>query len=157
MIIAITRADGGVSIMRTNSDLDDYGQQVRDDLVAFELSRWQQSSPGQYVSHREIAASDLPSDRTYRNAWTDDGKTVTHDMVKARSLHRDLMRAARIPRFAVLDVAYLRADEKGDADGKAAVAAQRQALRDVTAIAAIDSAQTLEELAQVWPDVLRAG
>lgn len=68
------------------------------------------------------------------------------DMNKARDIHRGALRAAREPILAELDVAYQRADEMGDTAAKAAIAKEKQRLRDVTNDPRIDSAQTPEEL-----------
>ena len=74
---------------------------------------------------------------------------ITINMVKAREIHRTLIRAARAPLMAALDVEYQRADERGDADAKASVAARKQALRDAPADPRIEAAQTIKELRDV--------
>lgn len=76
---------------------------------------------------------------------------ITIDMHRARDIHRDRIRAARATALAALDVAYQRADEQGDAAAKAAIAAQKQALRDAPADPRIDAASTVEALGAVWP------
>jgi hypothetical protein len=57
----IKRADGGVSIVTLVGDAD------LDEVLA----KWQSAHPGEYVSHREMEDSAIPTDRTYREAWTD--------------------------------------------------------------------------------------
>lgn len=81
--------------------------------------------------------------------------TITINMGRAREIHGDRLRALRAPILAQLDVEYQRADEKGDAAGKKAVAVRKQALRDVTADPAIDTATTPEALAAVMPAALK--
>jgi Iap family predicted aminopeptidase len=80
---------------------------------------------------------------------------ITLNMAKAREIQRDRIRALREPLFADLDVAYQRADENGDAEAKAAIAARKQALRDATKDPAIDAAKTPEELKAAIPDALK--
>jgi hypothetical protein len=80
---------------------------------------------------------------------------VTVDMSKARKIQRNRIRVARAPALAELDIAYQRADEQGDAEAKAAVVAQKQALRDAPEDPAIDAAKTPEELAAVMPEILK--
>jgi hypothetical protein len=80
---------------------------------------------------------------------------IAINMAKAREIQRDRIRALREPLFADLDVAYQRADEIGDAEAKAAIAARKQALRDATKDPAIDAAKTPEELKAAIPDVLK--
>lgn len=78
--------------------------------------------------------------------------SITIDMAKARDIHRDRMRQARTPKLAALDVAFQRAHEMSN--DTAAIVAQKQALRDVTADPAIEAAQTPDELKMVWPEIL---
>lgn len=80
---------------------------------------------------------------------------ITVDMAKARDIQRDRIREMRAPVLAELDIAYQRADEQGDAEAKADIAARKQALRDATKDPAIDAAKTPEELKAVIPDALK--
>lgn len=102
----------------------------------------------------------IPSERTYRQAWTLDvgTGTIRHNMPKAREIHKDLLRRRRAPLLAALDTAYLVADEKGSAGNaeKARIAGQKQVLRDMTADPAIEAAATIDALMQVWPSALGA-
>ena len=107
------------------------------------------------INPQFVEASVLPQDRTFRNAWKQNGSLVEHDMVKARDIHRDTLRSLRKPKLEVLDMAYLRADELGDVAEKARIAAKKQALRDVTDDQRIEAAQTPEQLKAVLPDVLK--
>lgn len=98
-----------------------------------------------------VETDDIPTDRTFRNAWKQDGRKIIHDMDKCREIHRDRLRAARAPMLAALDVEYQRADEASDGQKKKDVAARKQALRDVTSHPDIDAAQTVDDLKAVWP------
>lgn len=102
---------------------------------------------------RFVDPADIPSDRTFREAWKAD---FSVDMGKARGIWRDRMRAARRPLLDALDIEYQRADERGDAGAKQSVAAQKQSLRDVTADPAIDAALTPDDLKAIWPACLSA-
>ncbi len=108
--------------------------------------------------YKIVDDSVVPSDQTYRNAWVADlvNDAVDHDMPKAREIHKDHMRRVRTPLLADLDTQYMRADELGPAGNatKATIAAQKRALRDVTADPGIAAAQTVAELKQVWPVAL---
>lgn len=147
MPIAIKRADGGVSIMRLTDS---------DSSLKYNIGQWKLTFPGQYVSHRKISEADIPTDRTFRGAWTDDlpTPTIDVDMDKAREMHRDHFRAVRSPILAKLDVEAIRADEVGDAARKAEVVAAKQALRDVTKHPDIEAAETPEELKRAAVAVL---
>jgi hypothetical protein len=128
--IAYTRPDGGVSVV-----IPAKGRDIVDILVDI---------PADATNVTVIDA--VPTDRAFRDAWTFDGKSFGHDMVKAREIHRDRLRVQRAPLLDALDVAYARADEAGDVAAKAKIAADKQELRDITAAPAIDAAKTPDEL-----------
>ena len=75
---------------------------------------------------------------------------INVNMDKARDIHRDNIRAARNSKLAAKDVDFMRAVEAGDTDAQATVAAEKQALRDATAAAAIDAATTPDALKAAW-------
>lgn len=60
------------------------------------------------VAHTIVDAADIPSDRTFRNAWKVSGKAVVTDMPKAIVLAQDKVRAARDPVLRKLDVESVR-------------------------------------------------
>ena len=116
------------------------------------------------LSIEEIAAKDVPEGLPYKivesleiengyfNAYEfheETGAEVNID--KAKAIHRDKFREARAPKLAALDIAYIRADESGDAEKKAELAAQKQALRDVTKV---ELPNNLTDLKAVWPEIL---
>jgi hypothetical protein len=94
---------------------------------------------------------DIPQDRTYRNALRPD---LTFDMAQAREIHRTLMRRARQPKLDELDRLWMRATGQGDSASARLIEQARQQLRDVPAHASIDAARTVEELKNVWPEIL---
>lgn len=98
--------------------------------------------------------SAIPQDRTFRDAWAIQGGAVAVDMVKALEIGKDLVRERRKPLLAALDVAYIRADEAGDAATKAKIVARKQALRDATSANAILTAATPEALLAAIDQVL---
>ena len=101
---------------------------------------------------RDASSVTVPADRTFRGAWQFNGAAVEIDMSAARDIHRDNLRAERAPRLAALDVDYMKALEtSGDT---AAIAADKQALRDVTADARIEAAATPDALKALTLDVL---
>lgn len=157
-LVAITFDDGSVGIMQFVLDprLPDglalpgwdpeAGQrEASDEAIQHEIDKgsWAPRSP---VSWRRIEAADVPQDRTYRNAWKDEGHTIGHDMAKAREIHRAHIRRLREPMLAALDVAYQRADEAGDKAAKKRAAERKQLLRDATQHPVIEQAKTVHEL-----------
>lgn len=105
---------------------------------------------------RDAASLTVPEDRTFRAAWQFDGDAIEVDMVVAREIHRDNLRAEREPKLQRLDTDWFRAAESNDTDAQAAIAAQKQALRDVTDDARIDAAATPDDLKALTLDVLLA-
>jgi len=61
----------GVAIMTVISPPE---LELAEELTAFadnEVARWSAANPGKYISHREIAAADIPADRSKRHLWAD--------------------------------------------------------------------------------------
>jgi hypothetical protein len=103
---------------------------------------------------RDTASLVIPPDRIFREAWQFNGDVVEIDMVKARDIHRDGLRAEREPRFNKLDVDWFRSVETNNTTAQADIAAKKQALRDATTDARIDAAATPDELKALTLDVL---
>jgi len=103
---------------------------------------------------RDAASLTVPADRTFRGAWQFNGSAVEIDMAKARDIHRDNLRAERAPKLAKLDVDYMKALEQGYVT--TTIAAEKQALRDVTADARIEAAATPDALKALTLDSLLA-
>lgn len=103
------------------------------------------------VSWRQVQYGEIPKDRTYRDAWEDKAGALAHNMDKARNIHRDHIRVARIDKLAKLDVDYQRADETNDAQEKKRIADKKKVLRDLPSNPAIDAAQTITQLKAFWP------
>ena len=71
---------------------------------------------------------------------------------KAKAIWKDKWREARKPLLASLDIEFMRAVESADTVKQAEIAAQKQALRDVTQTEIVGN--TPEEIKAVWPSVL---
>ncbi len=71
---------------------------------------------------------------------------------KAKAIKLDLIRAERAPKLAALDLAFMRAVERGDTDEQASIAAEKQALRDVTKVTLPDDLAALKDFK---PDILK--
>lgn len=80
--------------------------------------------------------------------------TITINMAKARDIHRDILRRVRDEKLVAADIAYMQADEAGDAARKAAIAAFKQQLRDMPNDPAITAASTPDDLKNVRPAIL---
>jgi hypothetical protein len=91
--------------------------------------------------------TDLPADRTFRNAWERDGAApVKINMDKARKIATSAIRTERAPLLTELDKAFTRAQGQKDDKMADAVEAKRQALRDAPADKRIAEAGDPESL-----------
>ena len=95
---------------------------------------------------RDATSLTVPTDRTFRGAWTFNGDAVEVDMTAAVAIHKDNLRAERKPRLEALDVDYMKALEAGT--GATEIATQKQTLRDITGDARLTAAAD--------PDALKA-
>lgn len=145
-VFFVTRPDGGVSVSRPLGWGD-----VPDETEAEWLARVRAHLATAYPSAtiRQATESDVPTDRTWRDAWRDNGTAIEVDMARARDIFRDRIRAARAPRLEALDVAWMRAAEAGDRNEQGRIAAAKQALRDAPMHPAIEAAKTPDELAAI--------
>jgi hypothetical protein len=145
-------ADGGVAVIAfvTKSYHADgsvhWEREASPENIDAECAKISAVLPSPIVRWRIVADADIPAERDYRNAWTDTGAGVGHDMPRARALHRDKLRRDREPKLAELDVEYQRADEREDRAEKRRIALAKQALRDITDDPRIDAATTIEAL-----------
>jgi hypothetical protein len=71
---------------------------------------------------------------------------------KAKAIKLDQLRAERAPKLAALDLAFMRAVEQGDTAKQASIAAEKQALRDVTKTPLPDDVASLKDFK---PDILK--
>ncbi len=98
--------------------------------------------PPDVTVYHLVEESDIPTDRTFRNAWTLQDGLLGHDMTKCMDLTKSRLRAARKPLLEAQDVLFQRALETG-AD-TTAIVAEKQRLRDVTKL--VTPELTIEEL-----------
>ena len=88
----------------------------------------------------------LPNEHNdFFNAWELNGTTVTVNLIKAKAITKDRLRAERTPLLQAQDIAFQRALESG-AD-TTAIVAEKQRLRDITKLA--NQATTLEQLKEL--------
>lgn len=71
---------------------------------------------------------------------------------KAKAIKLDQLRAERAPKLAALDLAFMRAVEQGDTAAQSRIAAEKQALRDVTKQPLPDDVAVLKDFK---PDILK--
>jgi len=120
-----------------------------DAVILQEVSRAFAAKP--VMGYRRIEPSEIPADRSYRNALRDSGEgPLEFDMPKARELHLGKLKRERVGKMAELDIEFIRHVTR---DGKKAEAieAQKQALRDMpqTLEPVLEACATVDELKRV--------
>ena len=129
------------------------------DLSDDEFCEWVQTlAVPEGVSSRIIddsdpAISSFLSDRTFRDAWTDDGTSLQIDLPKAQVIHMGRIRDMRNKELTALDVPFMKALEDGDTDVQATIKAKKQALRDIPQTFDLTT-DTPEQLKEKWPEGL---
>lgn len=102
--------------------------------------------PEQYKSTAKIVEdSEVPDDRTFRNAWKLDKGKIVEDVSKAKEIHKEKLRAERKPLLEEQDVLYMKALENGN-DTKEIVN-EKQRLRDITK--QVDLCKTIDDIKKV--------
>ena len=100
---------------------------------------------GPVVSWRVVQPEDFP-DADYKNAWVDDGVTITHDKAQSRELCRQHVRYMRETQFKRLDGSRAQAVREGNFARIAEIDAEAQRWADAPADPRIEAAQSVAEL-----------
>jgi len=127
----IEKSDGTVSIMMLSAKADSEKA----------LKSWEELNE-KAVSFTKVKASDIPTDRTFRDAWKKDGKKVRVGMKNARKIHLNKIRQKRNEKLAELDIETMKGND---------VQKDKQKLRDLPDNVDLESAKTPEDLKKVWP------
>ena len=129
--IIYTNSDRTVSIISPAGDVNDAIKDVPDGL-----------------SYEIVEDSAIPTDRTFRDAWKQNSKTIETDITKAREVHKQNIRNARQEKLAELDIEFQKALETSSSTTD--IVSKKQALRDAPADSAIASADTEAKLKAQW-------
>lgn len=137
--IIYTKPDGGVAVVHPVRNTYPKLEELTDAEV--EQRAWSGLSP-EATDAQWIEADQVPTDRTFRNAWKAGVGGIEHDMVKCREMTKERLRADRAPLLSAQDVAFQRALETNSST--AAIVAEKQRLRDVTKM--VTDSLSLDEL-----------
>lgn len=145
MRIIFTHADGSTAIMIPEL-------QERVAKILPEVANMTQIEYANFIAKRDVpvgstninivSATDIPTDRTFRNALKHD---LIYDKQKCIDMTNNRLRTERAPLLAELDVQMLIAFETGAPTAN--IVAEKQRLRDITKIA--KPSMTLEELKSI--------
>ena len=126
-VIIFTNENGGVSVCIPTGELDINAVKAKD-------------TPSHSIIVQDY---ELPqADNDFFNAWELANGVVTVNLAKAKEITKQRLRAERAPLLDAQDVLYMRALEAGQ--DTTAIVAEKQRLRDVTALA--DACTTTAEL-----------
>ena len=100
------------------------------------------------ISYEIVDDSAIPTDRSFRDAWKQNDKTIETDIDKAKEIHKTNIREARTSKLQELDIEFQKAQETS-AD-TSDIVAKKQALRDAPADSAIESATDEADLKAQW-------
>ena len=102
------------------------------------------------VEYKIVESLDIDND--YFDAYDFDAEAgAVVNIAKAKEVHYNKFRTARAPKLQKLDIDFMKAVETGDTAKQAEIAAQKQALRDVTKIELPDDFAGIKA---TWPDIL---
>ena len=106
------------------------------------------------VDFEIVPVSEIPIDRTFRNAWKRGNGRVDIDMPKARLIHMDRIRVLRNKKLDDLDTEDKIATDANDGQRRAEIAQERQTLRDIPQNFDLSVATTPGELKALIPTEL---
>ena len=97
-------------------------------------------------------SSALPDNAEFRDAWVvnENTWTISYDMELAREVWKKKIRFARASKWTELDAAWFQAMEADDTNRVTAIVAIKDALRDFPNQEAINEAETIEQLQEIW-------
>jgi len=151
--VALNFADGTVGVMTvitTEYSADGsvrWSRQATPALIEEEIGRASASFAPEKVpvaGWTPVNVTDIPADRTFRNALRHDGKAFSHCPIHAKEIALAKVRAHRTPRFAELDAKRMAAGRKGDRYLAARLDAEADALANLTD--PVKACTTVEEL-----------
>lgn len=153
--IVYTRAsDGGVSIVlpMDKSTIEKVLGPMTDEQ--YEQHIWEKGVPQDAITPISVDESDFPEEKDFWDALKQDGKKLIFDLDKAKNIQLDRVRIAREPKLLELDKQFMLALEKGE-DTKN-IAAEKQALRDITEPLKNLSASNIDDIKNAFPESLKS-
>lgn len=145
--IIYTRPDGGICVVHPVYKKD--GELEVEMSVVLE-----KSVPPDATNVQVVEESEIPTDRSFRNAWTPSGASIVVDMTKARAIHLSRIRRIRDKKLELLDKETMKNIKNPTKIDE--IESQKQTLRDLpqTIASELSSASTPEELRLVQKDFL---
>lgn len=169
-LVSISMSDGTLAVMQfvtlqhKQGEKPSWFREATDEAIQVEIDRtflawndfgeplWEK----QVVSWRRVSLLDMPTDRTFRDAWVDEGGEIKHDMNKARNIHLTRLRTERNQKLDVLDNRWFQAIGEGNTEKAASIEEARKNMRDMPELFADDfqAADDTEKLKAIKLDAL---
>ncbi len=113
-----------------------------------------ESVPDDATDVTVVEAASVPTERTFRNAWTQTGGSITVDMAVARGIHADRIGRAQVAELARLDALERRLRLIGDTVGADRAATDKVSVEaiDLPALGTqVANALNQTALKAIWP------
>lgn len=162
-VIIIRNSDGSVGVIHPSPDMFDEKSKTRQllkskgtvfktDEEVFEFIKSKDIPKG--ADYRIADKSHLPEDRSFREAWSDTGKSdyIHIDIPRAKEVKKNQFRELRKPLLEKLDIESMKAMEGGDTQALEIIKNKKQKLRDITKI---EMPEDLASLKKFIPDELK--
>lgn len=155
--IIYTRSDGGISILvPTPKHLIEQEVPAVKNMTEDQYVEWIKKKDAPVgVTCQIVDDSNIPQDRTFRDAFSESPGQVVIDMPKAREIHLGRIREARDKKLAKLDIEIMKANEQNDSEKSKKIIEEKQKLRDLPAAVNLESIKTPEALKAFWPNELK--
>ena len=139
--IIFTRPDGGVTVRSPSPRrLAEFEDEV-EGMAAIQA----RNLPAGATDVVQVDEADIPTDRTFRNAWKHSGGVFSVDMSSARDIQATRVEIAKREKARDL----IERDMMGED-----ITADKAALQGISVASQIAAAKTPNALKAVWPDIL---
>jgi hypothetical protein len=119
-----------------------------------ELAKLTEDGSVSFTEVVQIDKTKIPKVAEYREAWEFNGSDVVYNLEKAKEVHRNKLRSARIEIFEKLDIEISKALAQGDQQKVSEIETKRQKLRDAPTSSRVASVDTLDKLKALTLDEL---
>ena len=155
MRYVIQKNDGSVGIMHMvdNRKPNEDGSPLPPLDPMSEVAKFNPVDRDSVVAVYEIDHKDIPTDKSFRDAWVFKGGKLDHDLVKAKEIALKRIRDVREPLLTKLDGLQLRAQDLNDDEVLNDIKIRKQALRDATLALKILNPTSIDEIKAATPNV----
>lgn len=152
-LIIYSRPDGGVALVSPSPrKMAELIEDMTENEALAEIRK--KAVPDDATNVHVCDVVEIPTDRTFRDAWECPAGKVSVNMPRARDIHMGRIREARGPEFTRLDNEWMRATGQKNTVEAERIEAHRQVLRDIPQTLDLTAAITPDDLKAIWPAIL---